>query len=115
MSKYRVYPTIGAASAYALACYRRLVRDVAAGLPDQAMKDKSTGIRVYIPDVADGDISPERFPVPGRNKATGELMEDSGLTTAWAEPRRTDFGYYGVLSYDQEADPWAQDEPNWAS
>jgi len=110
---WRVFLTEGQAIAYAAQCYVAMVRKHAEGLTRQEMNDHwNLPTRARIPDLPDHVIVGSRFPIYGRNAATGKFETEAGHTTAWCEPRETASGHWACPAYDP-ADPQAVAEPEW--
>lgn len=113
MALWRVFPTVGQAEAYCRQCYVGMVRQRAATLTRQELDDHwNLPGKVRVPDLPDAQINGSRFPLYGRNQATGAWNATSGYTTAWAEPRQTADGDWAAQAIDP-ADPLAVPEPTW--
>lgn len=113
MTNFRTFNTEADAVAYNDASFAALVRAHAAGLTNQEMDDHwNLPTKARIPDLPDEQLVGSRFPIYGRDGATGQFNTSSGFTTAWATPRLTAAGTWAVVAYDQ-ADPLAVPEPAW--
>lgn len=110
---WRVFDTVGQARAYNAQCFAALVRKHAATLTDQEMDDHwDLPKRARIPDLPDSALTGGRFPIYGRNQATGLFNTVSSFTRAWAEPRETADGRWAAPCLDP-TDPEGVPEPSW--
>jgi hypothetical protein len=109
---WRIFPTVADCQSYCDAAWRTLARTRAAA-NGNVLWDYSNGRRpVNISTLPDQAITPARFPLLGRNQATGKINMDSGWTTAWAEPRETADGQWAAPCVNPD-DPNGQPEPAW--
>lgn len=67
---------------------------------------------VNVAQLPDAAITATRFPLMGRNAATGRWNTTSGFTTAWATAQPTADGRWAAPCLDPN-DPNGQPEPAW--
>ena len=110
---WRIYATQQACQQWCDQQYAAMVRERAATLDPQELVDHwDLPNRARIPDLPDSALVGSRFPLYGRNAASGAWNTTSGYTSAWAIPRETAAGDWAAECRDPQ-DPAGQPEPTW--
>jgi hypothetical protein len=112
VSLWRIFSTEQQCAAWCRQQFAQMAREraqVNAGV----LFDYTNGKRpVDLNTLPDGQITGQRFPLWGKNEATGEWNTEDGFTTAWAEPRETIDGQWAAPCRNPD-DPNGQPEPEW--
>jgi len=112
MNLWRIFPSRQACQSWCDAQFAAMARQHAQ-VNNGVLFDYSNGRRpVDIRPLPDQAITGARFPLWGRNAASGQWNTEFGFTTAWAIPQETADGRWAAPCRDPN-DPNGQPEPAW--
>jgi hypothetical protein len=112
---WRTFPTRQACQQWCDKEFVAMVRERATTMTRQELDDYwNLPAKARVSDLPDSALVGSRFPLYGRNAATGVWNATGGFTTAWDVPRETADGRWAAQCRDTN-DPQGGPEPKWPS